>query len=343
MPTVSVVVPVYNMEKYLDRCMDALFAQTQKDMEIILVDDGSTDSSAKMCDDIGLYHGGVSVIHQRNKGLTAAWKAGSRAATGEYIGYVDADDYIDADMFERLYERAKEKDADIVCCGLEHLYEQEPERSWKEQMLLPADSYDEDSLRDQILPGLINNGSFMGRSLMPNRVTKLVRRQLVQENLELCEDEVSIGEDFQFSLCMFLDAKRVEIIRDYFPYHYYMQPSSMTMKHDPSYMKKIGIMRKNLLRIAKLKGKEQVLSSQIWNDYLCLTVLYVKGIVYKQKKLPYPNLRKQMSEVVNQRSVAWALWHYDMPALSKAEKLFIFLMKREWYLLIYLCVRIYFR
>jgi hypothetical protein len=245
-------------------------------------------------------------------------------------------------MFERLYERAKETDADIVCCGLEHLYEEEPERSWKEQMELGETSFAGEALKERLRKGVINDGSFMGRPLMPNRVTKLVKRELVQKNLSLCSDEVTIGEDYQFSLCMFLDAERVEIIEDFYPYHYYMQPASMTMQHDPAYMNKIGIMRKNLLRIVREKGYPE-LESQIWNDFLCLTVLYVKGIVYKQKEKSYRELRKEMEHTVNKRSVLWALGHVRMPNLSLAEKLFILFMKQEWYFAIYLAVKVYFR
>ena len=116
----------------------------------------------------------------------------------------------------------------------------------------------------------------------------------------------------------------------------------MTMKHDPDYMRKISIMRKNLIRIVKAKGYDR-LTSQIWSDFLCLTVLYVKGIVYKQKDLPYSELKRQMKRVITGRGVSWALWHYDMPRLTLAERLFIFFMKTECYPAIYLAVRLYFR
>lgn len=352
---VTVVVPVYNMENYIERCVKALCDQSLKGMQIVLVDDGSRDGSGKICDDIALKFPGIDVIHQKNKGLTGAWKAGSRIAKGEYIGYVDADDTIDEDMFRRLYERAKEKNADIVCCGLVHEYEDGSQKPWTEQMELGCESFAKDGLKDgstddppktdtfdRIYKGLINDGSFFGRRLMPNRVTKLTRRELVLKNLDLCSDEVSIGEDYQFSLCMFLDAERIEIIRDYYPYHYRMQNASMTMKHDRDYMKKITVMRKNLLRISREKDAG-FLKDQIWNDFLCLTVLHLKAIVYKQKDLPYKTLRNEMKKVLERRSVSWALWHYDMPYLTKAEKLFIWLMRTEFYFGIYAAVRLYFR
>ena len=91
---VSIVIPVYNMEQYLDRCMESVLAQTLTNIEIILVDDGSNDRSAIICDSYAKkYPEKVVVLHKENGGLTSAWKAGSRIARGRYTGYVDSDDY----------------------------------------------------------------------------------------------------------------------------------------------------------------------------------------------------------------------------------------------------------
>ena len=116
MPKVSIVIPVYNMQKYLDKCMQSVLAQSLTDIEILLVDDGSSDASPAMCDDYAKKDLRVRAVHKPNGGLTSAWKRGSQEATGDYIGYIDSDDYIEKDMFERLYERAAATDADIVCC-----------------------------------------------------------------------------------------------------------------------------------------------------------------------------------------------------------------------------------
>lgn len=342
MPKVTIVIPVYNMEKYLNRCMESVLAQTLEDIEIILVDDGSTDGSAAMCDAFCAKDARVRVIHKENGGLTSAWKAGSEAAKGEYTGYVDSDDYIETDMYERMYERAAATGADIVCCGLRHLYEDDPDRNWTEQMLFSKDSLTRADLSDEIYPTLINDGSFMGRHLMPNRVTKLVRTELVCKNLSRCSDSVSIGEDYQFSLCMFLDAERVEIIRDYYPYYYYMNSASMTMHHDPQYPEKIRIMRENLCRISDEKAVYDF-KPQIWNDYLCLLVLHVKAVVYKQKKKPYRELEQELRQVLRASGTRYALHMCRMPALTAAERLFLFFMKHRLYGLIYLAVRLYFR
>lgn len=342
MPKVSIVIPVYNMQKYLDKCMQSVLAQSLTDIEILLVDDGSSDASPAMCDDYAKKDLRVRAVHKPNGGLTSAWKRGSQEATGDYIGYIDSDDYIEKDMFERLYERAAATDADIVCCGLTHLYEDDPQRQWTEQMEFETDSLRKEELKSIVYPTLINDGSFMGRRLQPNRVTKIVKADLVKRNLEMCADEVSIGEDYQFSLCMFLDAQRVEIIRDYFPYYYYMNNASMTMRHDKTYPEKIRIMRDNLCRISDAKNIYD-LKPQIWNDYVCLLVLHVKGIVYKQKGVPYRLLKQEMREVLSQPDVTQALRKWDMPRLSIAEKLFLYFMKHHMYFAIWLVVRLYFR
>lgn len=342
MPKVSIVIPVYNMEKYLERCMDSVLTQTLEDIEVILVDDGGKDRSVIMCDEYAKKYHHVKVIHKKNGGLTSAWKAGSEAASGDYIGYIDSDDFIDADMYERMYKKAVEEDADIACCGLKHLYEEENHEEWVEQMEFPQDVFTLDEIREKMFPVLINNGAFMGRSLQPNRVTKLVKREVVQRNLPLCDDRVGIGEDFQFSLCMFLDAKKIVILKDYFPYYYWMNNSSMTMKYDENYMSKISILKENLCRISDEK-KVYDFKPQIVNDFLCLTVLQIKGSIYKRKEMPYRKLRKDMDEICKNPEVVEVLKGYHMPKLSLAEKMFIFFMKHHFYFAIYMAVRIYFR
>jgi len=117
-PKVSVIVPVYNVEKYLSRCMDSLLKQTLKGIEIILVDDGSADNCPVICDEYARQDSRVKVIHKQNEGLGFARNSGIKIATGEYIAFVDSDDYVDVTMYETLYRFAEIKGkADSVSCG----------------------------------------------------------------------------------------------------------------------------------------------------------------------------------------------------------------------------------
>ena len=116
-PTISVIVPIYNVEEYLQACLDSILAQIYENLQIILVDDGSTDGCAAICDAYGAKDSRICVIHQRNGGVSAARNAGLAAAQGDWIGWIDADDWIDPDMFTYLLEGALEEQADICVCG----------------------------------------------------------------------------------------------------------------------------------------------------------------------------------------------------------------------------------
>lgn len=116
-PTISVIVPIYNVEEYLQACLDSILAQIYENLQIILVDDGSTDGCAAICDAYGAKDSRICVIHQRNGGVSAARNAGLAAAQGEWIGWVDADDRIDPDMFAYLLEGAMGEQADICICS----------------------------------------------------------------------------------------------------------------------------------------------------------------------------------------------------------------------------------
>lgn len=119
---ISVIVPIYKVEKHLNKCLDSLINQTYKNLEIILVDDGSPDRCGIICDEYSKKDNRIMVIHKDNEGVASARNLGMEVATGEYIGFVDSDDWIESDMYELLMKNALEYDADISMCG-ENVYE----------------------------------------------------------------------------------------------------------------------------------------------------------------------------------------------------------------------------
>lgn len=133
---ISVVVPIYNVEKYLEECVDSIINQTYKNLEIILVDDGSTDNSGKMCDKFAQNDSRIKVIHKENGGLSDARNCGIEAATGKYIQFIDSDDYIDLDMFEILYNNLKKYNADISMCSHYILTEDECTAEGSNELLI---------------------------------------------------------------------------------------------------------------------------------------------------------------------------------------------------------------
>ncbi|MBR5296019.1 MAG: glycosyltransferase family 2 protein, partial [Clostridia bacterium] len=117
-PKVSIIVPVYNVEKYLERCLDSLRNQSLKEIEIILVDDSSPDACPALCDEAAEKDSRIKVIHKANAGAGMARNSALEIATGEYIGFVDSDDFVDKDMYRVLYEKAKESESDLVLSGV---------------------------------------------------------------------------------------------------------------------------------------------------------------------------------------------------------------------------------
>ncbi len=119
---ISIIVPVYNVEQYLEKCVNSITNQTYKNLEIILVNDGTTDSSGDLCDKLATVDNRIKVFHKENGGLSDARNYGVEKATGEYIGFVDSDDYIDVEMYEKLYEAIKKENADVAECNLKIVY-----------------------------------------------------------------------------------------------------------------------------------------------------------------------------------------------------------------------------
>ena len=122
-PLISVIVPIYNVEKYLARCVDSIVNQTYKNLEIILVDDGSPDLCPQMCDDYAEKESRIKVVHKKNGGLSDARNAGIAVATGEYISFIDSDDYVSDDFFECLLDVMNKENSDIAECSVVKFYE----------------------------------------------------------------------------------------------------------------------------------------------------------------------------------------------------------------------------
>ena len=167
---VSVIVPVYNAERYLERCVDSIFAQSFTDYELILVDDGSTDGSGKMCDDYARSNPQVRVFHQVNQGVSAARQKGLDAASGEYVIFADPDDWVEPTMLEELLEVAVSEHTDVVICDF--LINNELEENYNCQSPV---SLNVNSLFRQMLLGKLHgstcNKLYRSSKLIANKVS----------------------------------------------------------------------------------------------------------------------------------------------------------------------------
>ena len=119
----SIIIPVFNVEEYLPKCIESVVNQTYDNLEILLINDGSTDNSGVICDNFAHKDERVKVVHKENGGLSAARNLGLSLATGHYIAFLDSDDYIDSEMYETLVDALENADADIAACGFKEIYQ----------------------------------------------------------------------------------------------------------------------------------------------------------------------------------------------------------------------------
>lgn len=210
MEKISVIVPIYNVEKYLDRCIQSIINQTYRNLEIILVDDGSTDNCSNICDKYAKRDDRIKVIHKKNGGLADARNKGLEIITGEYVGFIDSDDYIDKDMYEYLYSLIQKNNADISICGKYIVYEDGRKIGTnKESDLAILDS-------KQALIQL-NSFSFFNMSVCD----KLYKRKIVS-GIEFPFGKKS--EDYFVTYQYFARAKKIVASKQ--PKYYYFQRSN---------------------------------------------------------------------------------------------------------------------
>lgn len=331
---VSVVVPVYNVEKFLPQCLDSLLAQTLADMEILLVDDGSTDSSGAICDDYAALHRQMRVIHKENGGLMSAWKAGFLQTSGEYVGFVDSDDWVEPEMFRTLYEKAAETGADMVACGLVREY---GERSTLEEIHPQTGFYHLERIQNEIFPKLINFGPMMERYISPNRVTKLIRRSLLMNNLELCDEKISVGEDLVATFSCVLDAQSIFVLQNFHPYHYRIHNASIMGSYNPRFFEQAVLLNRQLRKIAAEKNVFDF-SVQLNSDFVGLIFL---GIEHNLMGAPEKGgeIRKTMKTVFSDRYFQQAIKKQIVTKSSSKCRIYEIFLRLHWYTGLYLFIR----
>lgn len=221
-PKISVVVPVYNAEKYIGECLESIIAQTIfEKIEIIVVDDGSSDSSKQICDRYAEKYTAIAVIHQENAGVSAARNAGISAAQGEFIGFVDGDDTVYPEMYERLLSDVESSGADAAVCAIFHPY---PDKDVTIEYPFDTDTaLGKEYISETIAPFMLRDSSF-------NSVcNKIFRRSVIMDNSLRLSLEKKQGEDREF-LLKFLNLCRAICVTNYVGYYYRNVPTSAIQK-----------------------------------------------------------------------------------------------------------------
>lgn len=218
----SVVVPVYNIVSYIDRCVESIVDQTYHNLEIILVDDGSTDGSGKKCDLWAQKDVRVQVIHKRNGGLVSARQAGVAVATGEYLAHVDGDDWIEREMYAEMLALAFSCDADIVTMGLT--------RDYGEHSVINREAFEpgiyQGAKLEMFWSQMVDDKSFFRSRVNPHITTKIFKKELIKDVQMRLSMDAKIGEDFAVVYPCLLAANCV-VVSNLNYYHYTIRPGSI--------------------------------------------------------------------------------------------------------------------
>ena len=215
MVKVSVIVPIYNAERYLKQCLDSIKDQTLTDIEVIMIDDGSTDRSAEISNQY-LTDSRFSYYFKENEGLAAARADGIERANGEYIGFIDSDDWIEPDMYEKMYTAAKSNDSDIVFCNC---IQNENGHRFTPEMRLGA--FSREQIKAEILPKVLAYISKDGskRSIRWSNCLRIYRKQAIEENSIKFDRRFRRSQDLPFTYEMTLAAQNYYYLGDDYLYH----------------------------------------------------------------------------------------------------------------------------
>lgn len=227
-PFLSVIIPVYNAEAYLTRCLDSILAQTFTDFEAILVNDGSTDGSAALCDGYVEKDSRFHCIHKENGGHTSARQAGLGQASGTYVAFVDSDDWIAPAMYQTMCGAARDTGADMVCCNYTAVT---PKGDIPCRSSFSDGLYEKEQLAKQVYPRMLYSGVYFTYGAAPNLWNKLFRRELLIKNLYPVPLSVKLGEDALVSYICLLESSRVYFCGESF-YYYQSTASSLTHSMD---------------------------------------------------------------------------------------------------------------
>lgn len=287
---VSIIVPIYNVEKYIDRCVKSLVCQTYRNIEIILVDDGSRDLSGKKADEWCDKDERIMVIHKKNGGLSAARNTGIEKSTGSHLVFVDSDDWIHEKMIERLTEELTQ--ADIVCCGMIRANETEQtDIEWFSKKL--------------VVSGVSATKMLVENSLFTSHIPKNIFPKSLFDNVKFPEGKVY--EDIRTAHKLFLQVDKVCILPEHYYYYYFERSNSITnivkLSNQLEWFDALDERSKELSEILTLDDKERVRSQKAVVMSLAITQNHFSSEEKKKYEIKMQLVKQFLRQKETKRAV----------------------------------------
>ena len=325
-PDISIIVPVYNVEKYLEICVDSIVNQTLKNIEIILVDDESPDKCPQICDELAKRDKRIKVIHKKNGGLGLARNSGLEIATGKYVAFIDSDDFIEVEMMEKLYDRININECDTVLSGFKRNIE--GNITLKKHIFSGEFFYKED-IRNKLLPAIIGSDKFGKNHCFSGVTTGLYSLKIIKDNnIRFYSERKYISEDVVFNLMYYKYAEKVAVIDGCY-YHYRLNIFSLTKQYNADRFDKSVILYKKITEICNNNNiyyqcKERIYNSLITNARICI-IQEVNNI----KLNGYINCFKNIKKICFNRELEKVLNEFDYNCLPFKQRVVCKFMKSK--------------
>ena len=328
---VSVIVPVYNVEQYLDRCLKSITEQTYKNLQIILVDDGSPDNCPKICDAWAGRDSRIEVIHKQNAGLGMARNSGLEIAKGEYVFFFDSDDYVDKTIVEKCLAKAKENNSDVVVFGhvvvFDNGYTKERKISKEKTLFVGSE------VKHTLLPAMFTYSLGFGVSACKMFNLKVLKNSGVRF---VSERELA-SEDAVFSLEVFSKINSVSIVPEGL-YYYYQRENSLTHTLVEGKQKKNNAYLKACLEMAEKAGLPETVKHHIMSRYHGFTLGVI--MLIKKSDLPKTQKKKQLKEIFTDSVLRSTLIPQAIAHDALLPKLFWWCLKLKCHPLCYLFINL---
>lgn len=317
---ISVIVPVYNVEKHIDKCVQSIVDQTYKNLEIILINDGSTDDSGRICDEYSKKDKRINVIHKKNSGVSSARNIGIQNSTGDWIVFVDSDDWIEPDFCKVMLSTALEEKSDCVICKCNKVHNEDLKKSEYENKKEIYNS------REFIIKVLnVQSGYGFCHS-------KLIKKETIKETI--FDTQLKVGEDALFNIQIAPNMKKIVFIGNAL-YNYRINGESVVRKYDTEYLSKYTkAMQKAKEYIFEEYKNDKIINQNI-NNYIMYHVLL---ILVNYCCNPDNNLNmilqtKLLKKICNIDEFKEALRKSDYNELSLTRKITLFTLKHKLYII----------
>lgn len=337
MHLISVIVPVYNVEDYLLRCVNSIQNQTYNNLEIILVDDESPDKCPEICDDLAREDPRIKVIHKKNGGLGFARNSGLEIVTGDYVTFIDSDDWIDETHIENLYNAIAFHNADLVIGGHTAVYANDDVVLYP--TLLEEKLYEADEIKEQILLPLVGPDLDYKNDLQVNASScmNLYKMQVIRENnIKFISERFAVSEDLYFNIDFLYNAKFV-VATDNVGYFYFENQNSISRKFDKEFLEKIvnyfNYVNEQLDRYHLLDNSK----FRVYRTYLMRVRVAIRQIIVSNMK--FRDKIREIKKFLNNDITKLVLEEYPIERFIPSIRILVKMMKKSNVLGIYFLMK----